>query len=153
MALRKIVGFHLDESGDWVAELECGHGATRAAQTAMDDAAWVRQKRDAQSISAANSLARSAKKLLTQSPAKRTGRNLAKKSGVILKKSWRRWPFRRWLHRDNQFDAAVFLAAVTVSFERQAAFCRIRARSWRFREHLAERGKSRTEPARCSERR
>ncbi len=26
MALRKIVGFHLDESGDWVAELECGHG-------------------------------------------------------------------------------------------------------------------------------
>jgi hypothetical protein len=23
--LRKIVGFHLDENSDWVAELECGH--------------------------------------------------------------------------------------------------------------------------------
>ena len=22
---RAITGFHLDESGDWVAELECGH--------------------------------------------------------------------------------------------------------------------------------
>jgi hypothetical protein len=22
---RKIVGFHLDDGGDWVAELECGH--------------------------------------------------------------------------------------------------------------------------------
>ena len=24
--LRAITGFHLDEEGDWVAELECGHG-------------------------------------------------------------------------------------------------------------------------------
>ena len=24
-SLRKIVGFHLDEKLDWVAELECGH--------------------------------------------------------------------------------------------------------------------------------
>lgn len=23
---RRIVGFHLDEVGDWVADLECGHG-------------------------------------------------------------------------------------------------------------------------------
>jgi Protein of unknown function (DUF3565) len=23
---RRIVGYHLDEVGDWVAELECGHG-------------------------------------------------------------------------------------------------------------------------------
>jgi tellurite methyltransferase len=23
---RKIVGFHVDDAGDWVAELECGHG-------------------------------------------------------------------------------------------------------------------------------
>lgn len=23
---RRIVGFHQDEVGDWVAELECGHG-------------------------------------------------------------------------------------------------------------------------------
>jgi hypothetical protein len=26
MAERAIVGFHRDEQGDWVAELECGHG-------------------------------------------------------------------------------------------------------------------------------
>jgi len=25
MALRKISGFHRDEHGDWVADLECGH--------------------------------------------------------------------------------------------------------------------------------
>lgn len=23
--LRRMVGFHLDEHGDWVADLECGH--------------------------------------------------------------------------------------------------------------------------------
>ncbi len=23
---RRIVGFHTDKQGDWVAELECGHG-------------------------------------------------------------------------------------------------------------------------------
>jgi len=23
---RRIIGFHRDESGDWVAELDCGHG-------------------------------------------------------------------------------------------------------------------------------
>ena len=23
---RRIVGYHVDELGDWVAELECGHG-------------------------------------------------------------------------------------------------------------------------------
>lgn len=26
MAERAIVGFHRDERGEWVAELECGHG-------------------------------------------------------------------------------------------------------------------------------
>lgn len=26
MAERTIVGFHTDEQGDWVADLECGHG-------------------------------------------------------------------------------------------------------------------------------
>jgi len=25
MANRKIIAFHQDESGDWVADLECGH--------------------------------------------------------------------------------------------------------------------------------
>ncbi|MCH8039970.1 MAG: DUF3565 domain-containing protein [Nitrospinae bacterium] len=23
---RRIIGFHQDDSGDWVADLECGHG-------------------------------------------------------------------------------------------------------------------------------
>jgi hypothetical protein len=23
---RRVTGFHLDERGDWVADLECGHG-------------------------------------------------------------------------------------------------------------------------------
>lgn len=26
MAERAVVGFHTDKHGDWVAELECGHG-------------------------------------------------------------------------------------------------------------------------------
>lgn len=26
MTNRRIVGFHQDEEGDWVADLECGHG-------------------------------------------------------------------------------------------------------------------------------
>lgn len=26
MIQRAIIGFHTDEQGDWVAELECGHG-------------------------------------------------------------------------------------------------------------------------------
>ena len=27
---RRIAGFHQDEIGDWVADLECGHGSTCA---------------------------------------------------------------------------------------------------------------------------
>ena len=32
---RKIVGYHLDAEGQWVAELECGHG-----QHVRDDPPW-----------------------------------------------------------------------------------------------------------------
>jgi uncharacterized protein DUF3565 len=32
---RKILGFHRDEGGDWVAELECGH-----AQHVRHDPPW-----------------------------------------------------------------------------------------------------------------
>ena len=32
---RKIVGYHIDVEGDWVAELECGHG-----QHVRDDLPW-----------------------------------------------------------------------------------------------------------------
>jgi hypothetical protein len=33
---RRIVGFHRDEHGDWVAELACGHG-----QHVRHDPPWV----------------------------------------------------------------------------------------------------------------
>lgn len=33
---RRIVGFHLDEIGDWVADLECGHG-----QHVRHDPPWI----------------------------------------------------------------------------------------------------------------
>ena len=36
---RKIVGFHLDERQDWVAELECGH-----QQHMRHDPPWVRRE-------------------------------------------------------------------------------------------------------------
>ena len=26
MTMRRIVGYRVDDAGDWVAELECGHG-------------------------------------------------------------------------------------------------------------------------------
>jgi len=38
MALRKIAGFHPDEHGDWVADLECGH-----AQHARHNPPWQRR--------------------------------------------------------------------------------------------------------------
>jgi hypothetical protein len=41
MALRKIVGFHVDEHGDWVAELECGHGQHFRHRPPWMDRLWV----------------------------------------------------------------------------------------------------------------
>ncbi len=38
---REIVGFHQDEAGDWVAELECGHGYHVRHQPPFQDRAWV----------------------------------------------------------------------------------------------------------------
>ncbi len=38
---RKIIGFHKDEAGDWVAELECGHGYHVRHQPPWQDRAWV----------------------------------------------------------------------------------------------------------------
>jgi hypothetical protein len=35
---RRIVGFHQDERGDWVADLECGHG-----QHVRHDPPWQRR--------------------------------------------------------------------------------------------------------------
>jgi hypothetical protein len=33
---RKIIGYHQDQEGDWVAELECGHG-----QHVRHDPPWI----------------------------------------------------------------------------------------------------------------
>jgi len=41
MALRKITGFHLGEHGDWVAELECGHGQHVRHRPPWEDRPWV----------------------------------------------------------------------------------------------------------------
>lgn len=39
---RAMVGFHLDEEGHWVAELECGHGQHVRHQPPMVWRPWVR---------------------------------------------------------------------------------------------------------------
>ena len=36
-----IVGFHLDEYGDWVADLACGHGQHVRHQPPMTNRPWV----------------------------------------------------------------------------------------------------------------
>ena len=38
---QKIVGFHQDESGDWVADLECGHGQHVRHDPPWTVRAWV----------------------------------------------------------------------------------------------------------------
>jgi hypothetical protein len=38
---RRIVGFHLDEKRDWVAELECGHGQHTRHQPPWQLRPWV----------------------------------------------------------------------------------------------------------------
>jgi Protein of unknown function (DUF3565) len=39
--LRRIVGFHQDENGDWVAELECGHGQHVRHNPPWSSRPWV----------------------------------------------------------------------------------------------------------------
>jgi hypothetical protein len=41
LALKKIVGFHVDEYGDWVADLECGHGQHVRHRPPWEDRPWV----------------------------------------------------------------------------------------------------------------
>ncbi len=38
---RKIVGFHQDQVGDWVAELECGHGYHVRHNPPYQERAWA----------------------------------------------------------------------------------------------------------------
>ena len=41
MAERTIVGFHRDEQGDWIAELECGHGQHLRHRPPWELRPWV----------------------------------------------------------------------------------------------------------------
>jgi len=36
-----IIGFHLDEQDDWVADLQCGHGQHVRHQPPMTNRPWV----------------------------------------------------------------------------------------------------------------
>jgi hypothetical protein len=38
---RKIIDFHLDENGDWVAELECGHDQPVSHNPPWTNHRWV----------------------------------------------------------------------------------------------------------------
>jgi Protein of unknown function (DUF3565) len=38
---QKIVGYHQDEYGDWVADLACGHGQHVRHQPPMTNRPWV----------------------------------------------------------------------------------------------------------------
>ncbi len=38
---RKIVGYHQDEQGDWVANLDCGHGQHVRHQPPFINRPWV----------------------------------------------------------------------------------------------------------------
>jgi len=64
MALRKIVGFHQDENGDWVAELECGHGQHVRHKPPWTSRPWVTTPKDAQRIWDTNLIAKSAGPIL-----------------------------------------------------------------------------------------
>ncbi|MFL6415307.1 MAG: DUF3565 domain-containing protein [Bryobacteraceae bacterium] len=39
--LRKIIGFHQDETHDWVADLECGHGIHMRHNPPWSNREWV----------------------------------------------------------------------------------------------------------------
>ena len=38
---RPIVGFHIDETGDWVAELDCGHHRHVRHNPPWEDHTWI----------------------------------------------------------------------------------------------------------------
>jgi len=39
--LQAIIGFHRDDAGDWVADLECGHGQHARHQPPFINRPWV----------------------------------------------------------------------------------------------------------------
>ena len=39
---QRIIGFHQDEYGDWVADLECGHGQHVRHDPPWSERPWVR---------------------------------------------------------------------------------------------------------------
>jgi len=41
MSMAKITGFHLDDDGDWVAELDCGHGRHMRHLPPFQNREWV----------------------------------------------------------------------------------------------------------------
>ena len=38
---RRIIGFHQDDTGDWVADLECGHGRHVRHNPPLESRPWV----------------------------------------------------------------------------------------------------------------
>ena len=42
---QRIIGFHQDEHGDWVADLECGHGQHVRHDPPWSERPWVRTLR------------------------------------------------------------------------------------------------------------
>ena len=46
-----IVGYHVDEFGDWVADLQCGHGQHVRHQPPMTNRPWVLTEEGRNSIS------------------------------------------------------------------------------------------------------
>jgi len=38
---QRIIGFHQDEHGDWMADLECGHGQHMRHQPPLANRSWV----------------------------------------------------------------------------------------------------------------
>ncbi|WP_083384011.1 MULTISPECIES: DUF3565 domain-containing protein [Cupriavidus] len=42
---RRIVGYHRDEAGDWVAELECGHGQHVRHDPPWQSRPWTQSER------------------------------------------------------------------------------------------------------------
>ena len=66
MALRKITGFHLGEHGDWVAELECGHGNTFGIDRHGKTGRGLSRQKGAPGISTAYLIARDVKRVAAQ---------------------------------------------------------------------------------------
>jgi tellurite resistance-related uncharacterized protein len=50
MASRKIVGFHRDDEGHWVADLECGHPQHVRHRPPMEERPWVQSEAGRQSM-------------------------------------------------------------------------------------------------------